>query len=276
MPYNRAMMNFFKEIFLIAYFGMFTYKNNDKYKVKKICKILDPYTWTSKTKAYELAVGLKPASKVLDIGSGGQWARKIFESNGHLYFGCDIKDSVSPEMQDFFVENETIPMPDNTYDLVFSNSVIEHLPNPELAASEMFRILKPGGYLYCQTNFLYQEHGHPHDFYRFTLNGLERLLARHSFVIEESSKIGDRFSLVIDNIASFYLNKMSNFLVFYFKNNTFKRALLVPLLLLLVLVNNAIGLSIFLTIMTISASGKLSIYKNNKFYPGVFILSKKI
>jgi SAM-dependent methyltransferase len=265
-----------KEIFLTIYFGVFTYKKNSKHQEKILSKFLDPYTWTSKTKTHNLAIHLKPFSKILDIGSGGQWAREIFENNGHLYFGCDIKDSVSPEKQDFFVEDEKIPMPDNTYDLVFSNSVLEHLRDPELAISEIFRVLKPGGQLYCQTNFLYQEHGHPYDYYRFTLNGLESLLVRHSFLIEDSSKIGGRFSLVIDNLASFYANKMSNFLVFFFKNNKIKRVLLLPGLFFMILINNIFGIALLLFILNIFALSQLPVYKNNEFYPGVFALCKKI
>jgi SAM-dependent methyltransferase len=265
-----------REIFLTIYFGAFAYKKNSEYQGKKLSKILDPYTWTSKTKTHNLAINLKPFSKILDIGSGGQWAREIFENNGHLYFGCDVKDSISPEKQDFFVEDEKIPMPDHTYDLVFSNSVLEHLRDPELAISEIFRVLKPGGYLYCQTNFLYQEHGHPHDYYRFTLNGLESLLVRHSFLIEESSKIGGRFSLVIDNLASFYANKMSNFLAYFFKNSRVKRVLLLPILFLMTVINNIFGIGIFLVILNMFVLSQLPVYRINKFYLGVFALGKKI
>jgi SAM-dependent methyltransferase len=36
---------------------------------------------------------------------------------------------------------------DNTYDVVTAMAVLEHLPYPELAGKEIFRILKPGGLL---------------------------------------------------------------------------------------------------------------------------------
>lgn len=38
-----------------------------------------------------------------------------------------------------------LPFPDNSFDRVFSHALIEHLAEPRRAASEMYRVLKPGG-----------------------------------------------------------------------------------------------------------------------------------
>lgn len=38
-----------------------------------------------------------------------------------------------------------IPYPDNTFDFVFSHSVLEHIENPESTFLEINRVLKPGG-----------------------------------------------------------------------------------------------------------------------------------
>lgn len=40
---------------------------------------------------------------------------------------------------------ERLPMPDNTYDLIFANYVLEHVPGIADAAREITRVLKPGG-----------------------------------------------------------------------------------------------------------------------------------
>ena len=39
-----------------------------------------------------------------------------------------------------------IPFPDGTYDVVMANHVLEHIPDDRKAMSELFRILKPGGF----------------------------------------------------------------------------------------------------------------------------------
>lgn len=38
-----------------------------------------------------------------------------------------------------------LPFEDNTYDLIFCNHVLEHIPNDTKAMQELYRVLKPGG-----------------------------------------------------------------------------------------------------------------------------------
>ena len=46
---------------------------------------------------------------------------------------------------------EAIPYPDNFFDLVFADNVLEHLPEPERVFRELLRVLKPGGYFLAKT-----------------------------------------------------------------------------------------------------------------------------
>ena len=45
------------------------------------------------------------------------------------------------------IENEPFPFKDNSFDILFSKSFIEHLHKPEKYLIEAFRVLKPGGLL---------------------------------------------------------------------------------------------------------------------------------
>jgi SAM-dependent methyltransferase len=43
------------------------------------------------------------------------------------------------------LENDGIPYEDESFDVIYSKSVIEHFHDPEKLAREMFRVLKPAG-----------------------------------------------------------------------------------------------------------------------------------
>lgn len=263
------------EVFTYLFFGSLCYKKIGDLQFTKMGKLLDPYTYWSKTNVMNLANELKLHGNVLDVGSGGQWARNIFEIKGHKYLGCDIKECVNPEKQDFFVEDARIPLPENSQDLIISNSVLEHIDTPELAVSEVNRVLKKGGLFYCQTNFLYQEHGNPNDYYRFTLNGLSALMIRNNFIIVNAAKIGDFSTFINDNIAGYIVNKMSIILGHFFNLKFSGRLAAIPLLFIAIIVNNLISTMTLILLLCNRLLGEL-FRTNNAYYPGVYILCQKI
>ena len=60
----------------------------------------------------------------------------------------------------------------NYYQNLVIFNVLEHLNNPTKSLKELNRILKKGGLLIGSTPFLYQVHGAPNDYLRFTKNYL--------------------------------------------------------------------------------------------------------
>ena len=69
----------------------------------------------------------------------------------------------------------------NKYKNIIIFNVLEHLPKHNLAFFEIFRILKKGGYLIGSVPFLYQVHGAPNDYYRFTKESLNSHLINNKF-----------------------------------------------------------------------------------------------
>jgi SAM-dependent methyltransferase len=76
--------------------------------------------------------------------------------------------------------NEFIP--ENTFDFVVCTEVLEHTLNPWAAVQEIWRILQPGGMLFCSTPFNFRIHGPLPDCWRFTEHGLRALLARFEII----------------------------------------------------------------------------------------------
>jgi len=87
---------------------------------------------------------------------------------------------------------QALALADNTFDVVVCTEVLEHLPEPQTAIHEMYRVLKPGGTLILTTRFLFPIHDAPHDYFRFTRYGLQYLLRRFEMVElkEETTTVG--------------------------------------------------------------------------------------
>jgi len=67
-------------------------------------------------------------------------------------------DLVSP-IADMHIDIMQIPLPGDSYDLIFCNHVLEHVDNDILAMKEIYRVLKPGGWAILQVpinyNYMY-------------------------------------------------------------------------------------------------------------------------
>ena len=69
-------------------------------------------------------------------------------------------------------------IPSESADCVFIVSVLQHLPSPQKAIEEAFRVLRPGGIIYVNVPFIFVYHRDPEDFNRFSVPGLESLCSR--------------------------------------------------------------------------------------------------
>lgn len=77
---------------------------------------------------------------------------------------------------DYVGSVESIPLPDDSIDLIITQEVLEHVANPNQAVKEISRTLKPGGFVYIQLPFIIGYHPCPNDYWRFTHEGIEELM----------------------------------------------------------------------------------------------------
>jgi SAM-dependent methyltransferase len=84
---------------------------------------------------------------------------------------------------------QRLPFQDGIFDRVFAFNVFEHLRDPRAAATEILRVLKPGGALALHTAFLQALHEAPHHFYNATEFGVREWFA--AFEIERCEVSGN-------------------------------------------------------------------------------------
>ena len=73
-------------------------------------------------------------------------------------------------------------------DCILLVDVLEHLPSPQKAIDEAFRVLKPGGIIYVGIPFIFVYHRDPEDFGRLSVPGLEFLCSRFERIASRSNR----------------------------------------------------------------------------------------
>lgn len=91
---------------------------------------------------------IKPNDKLLDVGCGRGEMFNAFSEFGIDCYGVDgaysaAKANAKVELLD--ISKETFTYEDNSFDVVFLKSVIEHILDPSFMLFEIHRVLKPGG-----------------------------------------------------------------------------------------------------------------------------------
>jgi SAM-dependent methyltransferase len=92
---------------------------------------------------------------MLDFGCGdGLYTEAIFGRQAHI-FGNDIATGEIPSARDSgvykhgvqFADGHALPYATGAFGSVYSNSVVEHIPDPQNVLPELSRVLRPGGKL---------------------------------------------------------------------------------------------------------------------------------
>lgn len=112
--------------------------------------------------------------KVLVIGGRitGQGMEKLAAYQDVEIVSSDI--AFGPRTQ-IILDGHNIPFPENFFDGIIAQAVLEHVVDPLRCAAEIYRVLKHGGLVYAETPFMQQVHEGRYDFTRFTHLGHRRL-----------------------------------------------------------------------------------------------------
>lgn len=90
------------------------------------------------------AIRIKPA-RILEIGAGNGWHSKLLAEQGHQVDAIDTapwQHSLHPVQA---YDGRDLPFADGSFDVVFSSSVLEHIPDLDHTQAEIYRVLKNDG-----------------------------------------------------------------------------------------------------------------------------------
>lgn len=131
-----------------------------------------------------------PAGQVLDWGTGRGQMSWLLRQRGLDITSYDVEDKreprfLLPDVPFIRAPHPTqLPWPEDSFAGLLSCGVLEHVPDDQDALAEIFRILRPGGYLfiyqlpqvYAYTEWINRMRGLWYHDRRYTLGGAQQLL----------------------------------------------------------------------------------------------------
>lgn len=118
---------------------------------------------------------------VVDFGCGEAPYRGLFIEADYLRADLPGNDAADLEIDD----EGRIPVESGSVDLVFSSQVLEHVEDPVGYLTECHRMLRPGGSLVLSTHGMMYLHRDPTDYWRWTCDGLDKIVSDAGFDVEE-------------------------------------------------------------------------------------------
>jgi SAM-dependent methyltransferase len=124
---------------------------------------------------------LPPGVRVLDYGCADLPYRRLFPPDAD-YLAADLPGNPLATLE--IAADGSVPVEDESVDLVLSTQVLEHVTSPALYLSECRRVLRAGGRLLLSTHGLMVYHPDPDDYWRWTCAGLERAVREAGLEVE--------------------------------------------------------------------------------------------
>jgi len=135
------------------------------------------------------------SGRCLDAGSGRSPWRPRLAAAGLEVLSIDVEDR-SGEV-DIVADLQDMPIvADASMGTVLCTQVLEHVPRPWDALSEIARVLEPGGHLILSVPHLSMLHEVPNDYYRYTRYGLTSLLEARGFRVLQIQESGGLVSFL--------------------------------------------------------------------------------
>ncbi|OGJ71626.1 hypothetical protein A2454_00840 [Candidatus Peribacteria bacterium RIFOXYC2_FULL_55_14] len=141
--------------------------------------------------------------RVLDLGAGRAKYKQLLQKTATDYTAFDMVDG--PNI-DVVGDVHNLPFDPCKFGTVVCTQVIEHVREPWRVVEEIARVLLPGGHCLLTTPFMMPHHADPHDFYRYTPDGVRHLCGRAGLEIVASGKYGGANVVAAETLKFLFCN----------------------------------------------------------------------
>ncbi len=148
--------------------------------------------------------------KLLDVGCSNKPYEHLFNVDSYIGLEIDTPYNRKNKKADFFYDGKQFPFENNSFDIVLSSQVLEHVDNPEEFILNINKVLITGGGLIISVPFIGDEHEIPYDYRRYTSFGLKYILEKNGFQIIEQYKTTIGFPAIIQLFMSYCYKYIRN------------------------------------------------------------------
>jgi len=143
------------------------------------------------------AQSLPRDARVLDAGAGEGNYKTYFAAQRYTGLDLGVGDAGWDYSRlDAIGELAALPFRDGLFDASLNIVTLEHVREPARVVAELARTLAPGGRLLLVAPQEWEQHQQPHDYFRYTRNGLQYLLSQSGFGECEIHAVGGFFRLL--------------------------------------------------------------------------------
>jgi SAM-dependent methyltransferase len=129
----------------------------------------------------EVARGLTPGARVIDVGAGDAPYRDFFTPVEYITVDWEHSSHAGARRSDIIAAADSLPLADASVDAVLMTELLEHVSVPSAVLREAARILRPHGAIALTVPFVWMLHEMPHDYFRYTPSALHLLFTEAGF-----------------------------------------------------------------------------------------------
>lgn len=144
--------------------------------------------------------------RLIDYGCGDVPYLPLFDGKISQYVTCDIQTNPIAEVK--ISSDDKVPLPDNSFDIVLSVQVLEHVDDVNAYLAEANRLLKNHGLLLISTHGQWIWHPCPKDLRRWTIEGLSSVIEKSGFQLLDSMWISGVLAYSLQ-LQLFYLKRVA-------------------------------------------------------------------